>query len=269
MSTALGNAFGATAAAVRGKGARARRRALAPASPGWDVADRARATMIKSRPSPSLLTLSAKGWSVGLVLNRPRLRSTRECKERRRRFDPWTLPRLSPPPPFSTFLWPVGPVKPRHMSHSPHARATFPAAEREPPGSTFLAEWPQESTNPGPRPRTKQRRHNPKWIAESPDMASETRQAVQELSSERSHCSSSLAGRYDEQDQSRTLPQRRTEEATGQQRSSSPDYGSCSFGPTSRLRHAGPMMFDCEPRRDPGVACSRFVGRSVVWCNKH
>ena len=29
--------------------------------------------------------------------------------------------------------------------------------------------------------------------------------------------------------------------------------------PTLRLRHAGPMMAGCQPRRDPGVACSRFV----------
>jgi hypothetical protein len=33
-----------------------------------------------------------------------------------------------------------------------------------------------------------------------------------------------------------------------------------SNGPTLRLRHAGPMMSDCQPRRDPGVACSRLVG---------
>jgi hypothetical protein len=31
---------------------------------------------------------------------------------------------------------------------------------------------------------------------------------------------------------------------------------------TLRLRHAGPMMSDCQLRRDPGVACSRFVERS-------
>ena len=29
------------------------------------------------------------------------------------------------------------------------------------------------------------------------------------------------------------------------------------------LRHAGPMMSDCELRRDPGVACSRFVRRDA------
>ena len=34
---------------------------------------------------------------------------------------------------------------------------------------------------------------------------------------------------------------------------------------TLRLRHAGPMMFDCQPRRDPGVACSRFVRRPVLY----
>ncbi len=30
-------------------------------------------------------------------------------------------------------------------------------------------------------------------------------------------------------------------------------------GLTLRLRHAGTMVLDCQPRRDPGVACSRFV----------
>jgi hypothetical protein len=30
---------------------------------------------------------------------------------------------------------------------------------------------------------------------------------------------------------------------------------------TSRLTDAGPMMSDCQPRRDPGVRCSRFVRR--------
>jgi hypothetical protein len=35
-------------------------------------------------------------------------------------------------------------------------------------------------------------------------------------------------------------------------------------GLTSRLRHAGPMMSDCQPRHDPGVACSRFVGSRVL-----
>ena len=28
---------------------------------------------------------------------------------------------------------------------------------------------------------------------------------------------------------------------------------------TPRLTDAGPMMYDCQPRRDPGVRCSRFV----------
>ena len=30
---------------------------------------------------------------------------------------------------------------------------------------------------------------------------------------------------------------------------------------TFRLTDAGPMMSDCQPRRDPGVRCSRFVSR--------
>src|SRR5215471_12138362 len=34
--------------------------------------------------------------------------------------------------------------------------------------------------------------------------------------------------------------------------------------PTTRLRHAGPRMFDCQPRRAPGVACSRFVRRFLL-----
>jgi len=32
---------------------------------------------------------------------------------------------------------------------------------------------------------------------------------------------------------------------------------------TSRLTEAGPLMSDCQPRRDPGVRCSRFVRRSA------
>ena len=40
---------------------------------------------------------------------------------------------------------------------------------------------------------------------------------------------------------------------------------------TSRLRHAGPMVSDCQQRRDPGVACSRLVGRFVnaAWISVH
>src|SRR5438876_5431596 len=30
---------------------------------------------------------------------------------------------------------------------------------------------------------------------------------------------------------------------------------------TDRLRQAGPVMSDCKPRADPGLACSRMVGR--------
>jgi hypothetical protein len=29
---------------------------------------------------------------------------------------------------------------------------------------------------------------------------------------------------------------------------------------TKKRRHAEPMVSDCPPKRDPGVACSRFVG---------
>jgi len=163
----------------------------------------------------------------------------------------------------------VGPLKPRHMSHPTHARATLRAAERGLPGSTFLAEWPQEWTNLRPRPRAKQRRHNPKWIAESPDMASETRQAVQGLLSERNHCSSSLAGRYDEQDQSRTLPQRRTKEATGQQRSSWPCYESCSFGPTKKLTDSSGQRHEMETAMARCCSVQRLVSRPVVSCNTH
>jgi hypothetical protein len=32
---------------------------------------------------------------------------------------------------------------------------------------------------------------------------------------------------------------------------------------TLRLRHAGPMMFDCQPRCEPRVAWSRFVRRII------
>jgi hypothetical protein len=45
-------------------------------------------------------------------------------------------------------------------------------------------------------------------------------------------------------------------------------YPSCfpptGQAPTLRLRHAGPIMPDCKLRRDPGVACSRFVGHENV-----
>src|SRR5437667_214307 len=33
------------------------------------------------------------------------------------------------------------------------------------------------------------------------------------------------------------------------------------FVPTGWLRQAGPMIFDCQLTRDPGLACSRLVRR--------
>ena len=42
--------------------------------------------------------------------------------------------------------------------------------------------------------------------------------------------------------------------------SSRPVQGHSFWRTSRRLRHAGPMVFDCQPKRDPGVACSRFVG---------
>src|SRR6266567_773975 len=41
----------------------------------------------------------------------------------------------------------------------------------------------------------------------------------------------------------------------------------CAHRRTSRLRHAGPTASDCQPRRDPGVACSRYVGRCHITLN--
>jgi hypothetical protein len=35
--------------------------------------------------------------------------------------------------------------------------------------------------------------------------------------------------------------------------------------PTLRLKHAGPMMCDRQPRRQPGVSCSRMVMRSPAF----
>ena len=61
----------------RGRG-EGERRACPPSMHDCTQIGDVRATMVKSKPSLSLLTLSAKGWSVGLVPYRPRLRSTRE-----------------------------------------------------------------------------------------------------------------------------------------------------------------------------------------------
>jgi len=35
------------------------------------------------------------------------------------------------------------------------------------------------------------------------------------------------------------------------------------FSSTTRLRQAGPMMNNCKQKREPGLACSRMVGRMV------
>jgi hypothetical protein len=32
---------------------------------------------------------------------------------------------------------------------------------------------------------------------------------------------------------------------------------------TVRLMQDGPMIFDCQPTRDPGLACSPLVGRAI------
>ena len=41
-------------------------------------------------------------------------------------------------------------------------------------------------------------------------------------------------------------------------------FGWHTVRPTSRLTGAGPEVFDCQLRRDPGVRCSRLVGPPFV-----
>ena len=68
----------------------------------------------------------AKRSGTALVAAKPRqagLRSTRECKAPRRRFDSHTMPPPRPPPPCSTFLWSVRHTSRHHFCSVPLALA--------------------------------------------------------------------------------------------------------------------------------------------------
>jgi len=38
-----------------------------------------------------------------------------------------------------------------------------------------------------------------------------------------------------------------------------------TFSLTDPFRQAGQLMSDCQPRRDPGLACSRMVRRLAIF----
>ena len=108
---------------------------------------RAHALTLSARGSPDPLVARwpqlalTKRSGTALVAAKPReagLRSTRECKAPRRRVDSHTMPPPRPPPPCSTFLWPVSPSLMHVIGRSTSFEASARSCVSLPPATSSL-----------------------------------------------------------------------------------------------------------------------------------